>query len=1112
MMIISKDDCLEEVKKDILEEAFAKEIFPYFIEHEYFRFYKMVRDGQYTGAWYELKDLSEVILKLPVLLGLSYLFCAYAEEKDEETYELTDNILRRMLTRSLSLGEWETILKNLLHSCKIEERLPALSKVIREASVFYEKYKVVEWRNDMIGHGALPFENSAEFKEKICELTRGIDECLEKSVEAYKDIVISEEGEMEASVSGETFGIDKCVFRKVFFFDNFEYSTYNIRILDYLSGKSDHESNQWYRDIFEKNHFEKQIQEYRKADTQRKRWEWQDVMSLQLLNKPRRYQKNKKVMDWLNKCMSREKGVFLLMMDRGMGKTAFVSSINQLMSSANEMRWYVRVYYCSALKYRSMSEFADEFNSLFVMSRTAQKVVVRNPVMQLEWKDGREKTAECLQDIRRYIAEETCNPNIKLLFIIDGIDEIYAQENEKNIFDFIPMREDMTKGAYILLTSRNGDTEALDRYTVSRIQQLKKESLDSVMNFTLQDQKNKAAYADMLKSYLKESLEEVFDKRENIDAVDELVNSQFTKLCEASKYRFVDFRLNVELLKEAVKNHKNPEDIFTGSDSVQDFFKYMEQMMGEKMFHKAGRLLLILATAEVPLTVGDCIFLEEQRENVNVADILAILKIFESFIVCLRGYNTEINNNTVLKIANERYRDAIIKKFQGLMDELAEQWVKYIEDFYQNHFVREREYIINRDYKFPIIYLHAEVYEYVKYAKDNNHNEKLWNRIHQKKFADAIFQYEKFMPARALAVYVGDTDIIKNFDISMSYSCIRILEAMSKNENRDLLAAAYNSYLLHKKDIFRKEWGQGNKDPKALEEKERLLAYCEEGIKITESHPNPSLTTQELRSKLYAIQGIFLREQRDDLAIVEDLFKKSYNITKNILHENISQGCVLYTQAAERMLSVLSDEDDLPAIKVLYREAVETINWMKEQKEAHKYLIVNARGRVEFGILPREAMFYRKVASICRKFDWHPENLSAGDFYEKALSILVRVEKETDIYGKQINTVRDYKKILFREFGGYKKSIGETAAARELYGQAADIAEKLVRNANQSVDQNMIDVSLEYIKMTEEADDKEKHKIFERLKIVEDWMGQSVVQDERQRQLLQEMKEKWIGK
>ena len=73
---------------------------------------------------------------------------------------------------------------------------------------------------------------------------------------------------------------------------------------------------------------------------------------------------------WLAHCLNDyDRGVFMLKMERGMGKTAFVSSIDQLIhgdDSRDEwMDVVVRCYYCNRLEFRSTNDFVAVCNTAF---------------------------------------------------------------------------------------------------------------------------------------------------------------------------------------------------------------------------------------------------------------------------------------------------------------------------------------------------------------------------------------------------------------------------------------------------------------------------------------------------------------------------------------------------------------------------------------------------------------------------------------------------------------------------------------------------------------------------------------------------------------------------
>lgn len=1075
-------------ENEVVKEAIEKGVFPYFISHEYNRFYELVKRGQYAGAWFELRDIAELIIKFPVFLGFS---CLFYEDLNLEDMRIR-GIVKDLLSKSLSLGKWKEFLVKLLGYDVLKKDMPEVYHILKVVGRFVSDYRIVEWRNDMIGHGALPFEDSDDFIYDMRRLSRGIDECLEETIEDYEKIVLRQEENVVAEISGKRICLERYIFEKEFFFDKFNSLNYNVHSLNYMNGKHLDIDNAWYRDVVKKKEIADELERYRKVQLDT-RWKWEDVMNLQRLNKPEMYQDNKKLMKWLNRVMEEEpKGVFLLTMDRGMGKTAFVSSLNQLLADKYEEKLYIRAYYCSALKYRSMEEFVTEFNSLFKMEKCSGQTTVGKESRQLKWLDGKKEMAECLEDVLQCVRKERQNEALKLLFIIDGIDEIYEEGNKKNIFDFIPLRDQLAEGVYILLTSRNGDTESLSDFTQGKLAQLRKESVCAECNFTLKNNSDKKLYGRMLRSYFTEAC-----KNSGVEGVpEEEKEAVLKKMCEEAKYRFVDFRLYVTLFKEAVKNHRNIWTIFDEKDGRKAFFAYMRQVLGEKVYHKAGRILLIIATAYCPLTVKDCVFLEEMETGGNITEILAILQMFESLLVYKRTGIAEINNHTIAECKNEKYQEAIVQEFGGLMDELVEEWIGFIESQYRNYFLPQGKYDPKIDYDFSTIYLYGNIYRYVT---EKDVSRKNVGRIYRREFAEAIFQYEKFMPTQEIGWYV------KDLDIAMSDACIEILKKQNAKDDM-LLVAAYNNYIFHKKDIYRQTWGCGSTDSRAMKEKKEILDYFEEGIQILEAMERKETKALELQSKFCSLKGIFLLEQKGSLEEVEELFMQSYRLTEEILDTDFIAGCNLYEQAAERLLVIFEKERAVEKIAEKYDEIAEKMTWIKKQEEAEPYLLVNTRNRIEYGILPREAMFYRKLGTVCRKVGWEPKGRTIRDLYETSLEIL-RGIKEKDIGEQHGRVISDYIRIVTNEYGQYEQERQNLQKARELYDESTALAEQLIKINNFKVNRYIIETSLNYIILSQELGVHEREKMEERLKMNEKWIEKEFPQDQELKMLLDRVKE-----
>jgi hypothetical protein len=78
------------------------------------------------------------------------------------------------------------------------------------------------------------------------------------------------------------------------------------------------------------------------------------------------------------------------------------------------------------------------------------------------------------------------------------------------------------------------------------------------------------------------------------------------------------------------------------------------------------------------------------------------------------------------------------------------------------------------DYDFSTIYLYGNIYRYVT---EKDVSRKNVGRIYRREFAEAIFQYEKFMPTQEIGWYV------KDLDIAMSDACI-IVAQLSRQKSK----------------------------------------------------------------------------------------------------------------------------------------------------------------------------------------------------------------------------------------------------------------------------------------------------------------------------------------
>ena len=339
----------------------------------------------------------------------------------------------------------------------------------------------------------------------------------------------------------------------------------------------------------------------------------------------------------------------------------------------------------------------------------------------------------------------------------------------------------------------------------------------------------------------------------------------------------------------------------------------------------------------------------------------------------------------------------------------------------------------------------------------------------------------------------------------MSDACIEILKKQNAKDDM-LLVAVYNNYIFHKKDIYRQTWGCGSMDSRSMKEKKEILDYFEEGIQILKAMERKETKALELQSKFCSLKGIFLLEQKGSLEEVEELFMQSYRLTEEILDTDFIAGCNLYEQAAERLLVIFEKERAVEKIAEKYDEITEKMTWIKKQEEAEPYLLVNTRNRIEYGILPREAMFYRKLGTVCRKVGWEPKDRTIRDLYETSLEIL-RGIKEKDIGEQHGRVISDYIRIVTNEYGQYEQERQNLQKARELYDESTALAEQLIKINNFKVNRYIIETSLNYIILSQELGVHEREKMEERLKMNEKWIEKEFPQDQELKMLLDRVKE-----
>lgn len=171
------------------------------------------------------------------------------------------------------------------------------------------------------------------------------------------------------------------------------------------------------------------------------------------------FQKPLHLEKWLNNAINgHPKGIFLLQMDRGMGKTTYAHALDE--QSLNETRlkkkgFSRRVYYIdNAYRYRT-AIFADKVSATLRQDKKGKHVInpgTRDlPTLSALSDHPGQDFADLLNFYQREHSRHFNKE--RLLFVIDGLDEIPATA-DISVFDFIPLPDKLNDGVYLLLTCR----------------------------------------------------------------------------------------------------------------------------------------------------------------------------------------------------------------------------------------------------------------------------------------------------------------------------------------------------------------------------------------------------------------------------------------------------------------------------------------------------------------------------------------------------------------------------------------------------------------------------------------------------------------------------------
>lgn len=498
---------------------------PSSLSHSYEQLMHYVKDGNIGCTLFLIRDVFELMIKIPTVILFDSIYSLYEKPKEFETlFESQPKLeaLYRNSMQMLSTGKWWecvrlasglminpediTYLEDHRGSVLLDTLvyLKSVSKLFEFRVPGKKKVSMVTWRNRAVGHSCLASKPEESYPE-IPHILKMFKRIAEESLTYYEKVSFANEDK------SLLIGTNRCVnAESVFISYKVDQCRHFYRIHDFVAGRKesmsyydgyekgkayllDYGGGDRYKDaalsrfiMYAKNELDNMIDvvdNVSSADLNEDNLETADIQQLEAqLTTENQIVHVNYLYQWLMRQVDQNtSGVFVMQSERGMGKSTFCRTIDQLSKSDN-VRWF-------SDDLDGWSEFMEDaairvwhFNSTYYGRKDIYLKGIADGLLTLEpgfmkdgiWMESNRLVGnldsiwgnlnECAEDLRElYFAEavnltaaeyfKRTNKN-KLILVLDGLDEI---PDSKTILSYLPTPGTLNENVYILLTCRTDD-------------------------------------------------------------------------------------------------------------------------------------------------------------------------------------------------------------------------------------------------------------------------------------------------------------------------------------------------------------------------------------------------------------------------------------------------------------------------------------------------------------------------------------------------------------------------------------------------------------------------------------------------------------------------------
>ena len=623
--------------------------FPIVIAHEYNRLRVMCQDDEPYGILLQLKDTIEVVLKFEMLIA-----CAWADNAAIPNFQQEVSCL--LTTPALSLGAWQQIAKKAVDFLRDKQDLAVsgtgahICELLDILSSSYDSAHsdglgLIRWRNERIGHGALGFSNDANFQNDFILRLKDLKTLFSRighllavqhiwmdgqPLSELNVISSNDHSRLTMSIDGDTaFPLEPYIDYlwseepplEIFFFDN-QKSLRLSQIQCYASGHRNRKAIPHFSTLREM--LQAPAVKADLAITSTNITAEEDRLLSQMALNTKFYEP-KHLTSWLREAVARHsKGVFLLSMARGTGKSTFTEKLNRLYDHPLILfsDLDVRTYHISRSQLLLVEDaeraIEDQWSSDYQQARWTRAPHIADLVND-DTSPAR-ALAVFLNQYRQFA--ETRRGYHRILMVFDGLDEIIDDQ----LWSIFPTSDMLDNGVYILLTARSSSDDYV--YSDTFFARLNERNYEEQITFAADHPENLA----FLKNYL------------NSGELKKISTNDYPVILRLANNRILHLTLICQLLSSGVAL-----PLLQNADQlVEQYLALLFTKYGEKESQRLRVLLAILCTfAEAnALTLDELSSIAGESEITlntlgRIADLSPLLKIERGFAVDGRNYRGE---------------------------------------------------------------------------------------------------------------------------------------------------------------------------------------------------------------------------------------------------------------------------------------------------------------------------------------------------------------------------------------------------------------------------------------------------------------------------------------